>query len=78
MKDQIENEEEPMWRKKQARRAFLAWVEPSTIQGLPNIFRTNFAVFRGMWAVSFFVALVLSAFIISLSVSNFLNFEVVT
>jgi hypothetical protein len=65
-------------RNKLAREAFLAWVEPSTIQGLPNLFRTKFTVFRILWLCTFVAALSLAASMIAMSVSSYLTFDVVT
>ncbi len=57
---------------------FLVWVDPVTIHGLPNIFRSKNIIPKIIWIVSTVAATVLCAYILAQSIIDYLSYEVVT
>ncbi len=60
------------------REKFLVWVDPVTIHGLPNIFRTKNGTSKIIWIVSTLAATVLCAYLLAQSIIDYLSFQVVT
>jgi hypothetical protein len=57
---------------------FKVWVDPTTIHGLPNIFRTNNIIAKIIWIISTMAATVLCAYILTQSILDYMAFQVVT
>jgi hypothetical protein len=60
------------------REAFMRWVEPLTIHGIPSMVRTRYTLFRIMWLVAFLLSTFACVYAIVLSVFGYLDYEVVT
>lgn len=71
-------QQETFSRPRAIKKAFLIWVEPSTIQGLPNIFRTNYVMFKLMWTVSFLASAGACCYMATQNVFTYFNYDVVT
>ncbi len=62
--------------KERIKRIFLEWVAPLTIQGLPNMFRTDITFIRIVWLISFLCSTGFCCLMITTTIMKYLRFEV--